>query len=403
MSFLSDLVEGNFGNLGNDITHAPSSLANHPGEIAEVGAAALAALTLGATLPESIGAIGATEAGLGAADLGAADAAFGAFDSGLFAANTADAALGLGGVDLAGLGGGVADLGAADAAFGAFDPGVFGENVADVAGGFGNADLAASAFDIPGSASFTSSPATFAETDAELSGGLTGTAPTASTPSYVIPGVANAPAGADVGLADANASFGTFDAGVASGGGGLTSQLSSVLSSPWTKLAMGAAPLGLALMRGEAQLPSGAQQAQANAAALSSFGQQQLAMGQAGQLNAGQMALITKTKDDLTNAARQAMFNMGVQNPQADSRWPQMLANIDTQVTAMTAQMIQQEIQNGLTALGSASGTLNQIAEMQMRADQNFTNTLVNATKALGLAAATSGTRTTTTTTQAAA
>ena len=42
MSFLTDLFEGNFGNLGTDITHAPSSLAAHPTEIAELlGAAAL--------------------------------------------------------------------------------------------------------------------------------------------------------------------------------------------------------------------------------------------------------------------------------------------------------------------------------------------------------------------------
>src|SRR5215469_6165927 len=42
MSFFSDLFEGNFGNLGTDIVDAPSSLINHPDELAEtLGGAAL--------------------------------------------------------------------------------------------------------------------------------------------------------------------------------------------------------------------------------------------------------------------------------------------------------------------------------------------------------------------------
>jgi hypothetical protein len=44
--------------------------------------------------------------------------------------------------------------------------------------------------------------------------------------------------------------------------------------------------------------------------------------------------------------------------------------------------MLQQEITNGLTALQQGSGTLVSVAQMQMTADQNFTNNLVNATTA---------------------
>ena len=40
MSFLSDLLEGNTGNLWTDIEHAPSSLAAHPEQIAELAAGA---------------------------------------------------------------------------------------------------------------------------------------------------------------------------------------------------------------------------------------------------------------------------------------------------------------------------------------------------------------------------
>src|SRR5215475_3862137 len=76
-----------------------------------------------------------------AVGLGAADATFGAFDAGLFAANTADVAAGGFGVDLASAA--VPDLAAggldaANATFGTFSPDLFAANSADVAtGGFG--------------------------------------------------------------------------------------------------------------------------------------------------------------------------------------------------------------------------------------------------------------------------
>jgi hypothetical protein len=38
VSLLTDAFEGNWGNIGNDIAHAPSSLINHPDELAETGA-----------------------------------------------------------------------------------------------------------------------------------------------------------------------------------------------------------------------------------------------------------------------------------------------------------------------------------------------------------------------------
>ena len=62
MSFLTDLFEGNTGNLGNDISHAGSSLMSHPSELYETlgGAAALATggLALDALAPEAGAAAG---------------------------------------------------------------------------------------------------------------------------------------------------------------------------------------------------------------------------------------------------------------------------------------------------------------------------------------------------------
>jgi hypothetical protein len=40
MSFLSDAAEGNWSHLGTDISHAGSSLMNHPTEMLELGGAA---------------------------------------------------------------------------------------------------------------------------------------------------------------------------------------------------------------------------------------------------------------------------------------------------------------------------------------------------------------------------
>lgn len=64
MSFLTDLFEGHTDKLGTDLSHAGSSLMNHPTEMLEVGGAA----ALGAApflLPELLGGAGAGIGGLG--------------------------------------------------------------------------------------------------------------------------------------------------------------------------------------------------------------------------------------------------------------------------------------------------------------------------------------------------
>jgi hypothetical protein len=127
MSFLTDLFEGNTGNLGNDITHAPSSLASHPDELAE---------TIG-----------------GAAALATGGLALGA-DAGLFGAGAgADAAIG-GGVDTGGLFSGI--FGDTSAATGAI--GTSGDSLIAPALNTGA--------DVPGSLS------SYASTAADASGGV---------------------------------------------------------------------------------------------------------------------------------------------------------------------------------------------------------------------------------------
>ena len=75
MSFLSDLLEGNFGNLGTDILHAPESLARHPDQIAELAGA----IALPFAAPEILGALGVGDVlgGLGGDLAGSAAAGLG--------------------------------------------------------------------------------------------------------------------------------------------------------------------------------------------------------------------------------------------------------------------------------------------------------------------------------------
>lgn len=57
-----------------------------------------------------------------------------------------------------------------------------------------------------------------------------------------------------------------------------------------------------------------------------------------------------------------------------------MQAQVEMQVAAQTQTMLQQEITNGLNALGSSGTVLTNISQQQMASDQAFTNNLVNAT-----------------------
>jgi hypothetical protein len=388
MSFLTDLFSGNFGNLGEDITNAPHSLVTHPDELIETGAA-VAGIAAPFLLPEigaGLGIGGSIDAAAGgglAADLGIGDigAAAAADSAGLAGADVAGSTaadfgfLGGGGADVLAAGGDTALGFSGDTALSGGDSGL-STFLADPSGAGAGGDTAASQFGAadplaspaasssgagaaPAAAGPSATPAGFANTDAELAGATTGTAPAAT---------AAAPA-------------------AATGGGGITGALGSTLSSPWTKLALGAAPLALALGMGQQQLPSSAQALQGQATALQQQGLTDLSQARAGVLNAGQTAVIGQVRTDLTNQWRQTLFNQGVQDPSKDARWPQIEAAIDSQVTQQTAQLIQQNITNALAETGQASAALTSIANMQFQADQNFTNSLINATKSLGLAA----------------
>ena len=414
MSFLSDLVEGNWSNLGTDISHAPSSLANHPTEIAELlGGAGLALGGAGALgLLGDVGVLGGAAAGAG--DLGAAAGAgdialggdlatsLGIGDiTGAAAADLASTlpaeiapdALAFLGSGEGAIGGGIADVVSTDLA--SFAPDLAGSLTSDLsaiptdaAGGL-TQDVGAAATDASGAATgpadATAGAATTDTANASTAApGATTTPANAGTVSATTtPSGAIAPVGQG-GTAAPPVSGGAV--APPAGGGGFMGTLNSIVSSPITKLAVGLAPLALTLGMGEQQLPGAAQALQGQALQMQTTGLQNLAQAQAGILNPGQTALLSQNRQNLENQWRQTLYNQGVTDVTKDSRWPEIQAQIDQQITAQTAQLIQQNITNALAETGQASSALTSIANMQMTADQNFTNNLIGATKAAGLA-----------------
>jgi hypothetical protein len=399
MSVLSDLFEGNFSQIPGDFT-SPSAISEYEDIGLGLGAGALALTGIGALgdlgLAADLG-LGATTAatdvsGAGlAADLGLGDIGTAA------AADTAATAADVGGTGLA------ADLGIGDIGSAA---------AADTAAG---ADVAAltgdtSAFGLGSLSDISTDPAIAA---------YAADSPTAADVSAVVNSVPDSTSSIDLSSVNNAVDTGTnslspsssynWTSGDISGQGigssvtadpsvtayenpsfqapSALSSITGALSSPYTKLALGALPLALTLGMGEQQLPAAAQALQAQALQMQQTGLANLAQAQAGILNAGQTAQIATMQQNLTNQWLQTLANQGVQDPTKDTRWPQITALIDQQVTAATAQLIQQNITNALAETGQASAALTSIAQMQMTADQNFTNALIGATKSLGLVA----------------
>jgi hypothetical protein len=142
--------------------------------------------------------------------------------------------------------------------------------------------------------------------------------------------------------------------------------------------------LGYTAAKGPTPLPAQANQLNALTSNLQVTGNQQLAMAVNGQLTASQAATLAQQQDQLTAQWKQVLMNQGVTNPEQDSRWPQIQAQIDQQMTASTQTMIQTTLQTGLQLEGQASSNLISLAQLQVQQDTNYTNAIGNAVKALG-------------------
>lgn len=218
----------------------------------------------------------------------------------------------------------------------------------------------------PGANSFTPGPAapttTSPTTPSTFSGGTPGAGtgtPAPATPAPSTPPPAKAP------------------------GGGFDWKTAALLG-------LGAAPLALTLAKGESPLPPQATQLASTNTGLQNFANQELASVTNNQLTTAQAAAIAGQQQTLTNQWRQALFNQGVQNPESDTRWPQIQAQIQQQIQAQTQTMIQTNLQAALGASGQASSNLLNLANLQVQQDTAFTNAISGATKALGSVAAVS-------------
>jgi hypothetical protein len=173
----------------------------------------------------------------------------------------------------------------------------------------------------------------------------------------------------------------------APGGGGITGALSNVLSSPWTKAAELALPLGMIgynVLKGPAPLPPAEQQALANANVVGGFGTQQLQLAQANQITPAQAAQIDIFTQNAKNQLYQKIVNEG-QDPRTSSEYTLGLQAIDQQALAMRQQFINAMITNGISAVGAADTALQSAAQMTVANDNAFNNALQSSVQAFAL------------------
>jgi hypothetical protein len=142
------------------------------------------------------------------------------------------------------------------------------------------------------------------------------------------------------------------------------------------------APLALAMFRGEPGVPPQANQATALSPAEQAYAQQIISTG--GAPNRYQAAQIAQNSQARLNAARQQLFNMGVQNPQQDSRWAEIVAQDQQQQMVETVAFQNANMQSALAAAGGAQQGLLSVAQMQAQQDAAYTQALQNAMGSAG-------------------
>lgn len=143
------------------------------------------------------------------------------------------------------------------------------------------------------------------------------------------------------------------------------------------------ADLAYQAIKGPAKLSGAAQALQSGAGALQSTGIGQLNNFKAGALNPAQEAQLSQMKQQAVNALYQQFASQGISNPQGDSRFISALQNVDQQVEAQRAQMLDQEFQQGQSATTAAGQELDAVAAQQLRQEEDYNSQIEEATKAL--------------------
>ncbi len=336
MSFLSDLFEGHTSNLGTDLSHAGSSLMNHPTEMLELGGAA----ALGAApfvLPELLGGAGALS--------GAAEG--GGMLSGLFGGGEAAAA---GGADALALTGEAGSEIAASPAIQAIDSAI---------GGGANAGFDASVIN----------PATGVDV-------LSGENP-------LLGEIGGAGGGA------ASAAGGAGGAAPAAGGGGF---MSSLNPANWTLggvgkglgVAAAGAGLGMNMLRGN-QVDPNQQKLQDLAGQLGSQGQVLESYLKTGKLPPALQAQLDQAK-----ASEKARIIAGAAargqptDPRMNSALAQELNNVDTNAIAAMAKVQVDMLNTGLKETGMSMELYQMLTQLDMKQNEDLTKSISTFAAALG-------------------
>jgi len=331
MSFLSDLIHGNFGNLGTDVTHAfegPELTKTLEG----LGGLALAGTGIG---------LGADLFGLGTGGL-----------TGLFS-GAGDAGGLFGGL----FGGGDAAAGAADAITGAV-PGITADGIPGLATGTGVGDGGI----LTGGSAIGVNPADYAA----ASGTVTDS----------VPGIS----ATGIGTTDTGTGVAAPASGSSSGSGGgfwnqlLTGATKSVTNNPLGIAAAGAG-LGLDLIKGNQPLQGQAQLEQ-QAQQLSAQGTQLEQYLQSGTLPPALQAALGQA----TAAAKARIMSKYAANgqstdPAANSALAQELNQVDIQAVSSMGQIEQQLLQTGINETGLSS----QLYQALVGIDQTNNNALMQA------------------------
>lgn len=283
-------------------------------------------------------------------------------------------------------------LGGAEASLGQSDVGLGGSAATNVGGGLPNlpADTGSSLTQVTGDAGPTSvtplSVTDYTQTPtppidqsipttnpdvappAPQAGATTYTAPAATTP------------------ASTNAAAAGGGAAAKGGGGGFD----------WWKaagLGLAAAPLAITLARGEPSLPGQSQQAQGIDTGVGAAGQQLLQSAVSNTPMPGQQAYLTANRQQMINQMRQQLYNSGVQNPEADARWPSMVAQVDNAIAQEQQGFIDSNLKAALQATGQASQGLTNIAQQQVALDTAYQQAIAGASGSLGRLVGQTGTR----------
>lgn len=392
MSFLSDLIHGQFGHLGQDIAHDPfGSAAAGLG----LGAATfgLGDLLLGGGLGLG-GLLGGGETAAGAAgaagaplDILAGSPLAGTAGTSALGETVAPAALGAG---TGGLGFGGTGLGGAVGT----DAATLG-GLGDILSGAGvGGDVLPSASTLTSGTISPGSSLDAITTNAAIPGGA-GAAPAAASPVAPIGGAGAGPTdltsimgtGTDPGL-----SFGGAGSNISGGGNFLDKLTPSALgrgmvnqitSNPLTT-ALGLGGLGLGIMRGN-QAPKGTAQLQGIAGPEAAAGLQNQQYLTTGTLPPGMQASVEQASRDAKAAIISNYASRGLPtDPSKNSALAEELANVDQNAIKTTATLGQQLLQSGLNQTQLSEDVYKSLVGIDQTQQKQISDAIANFAKSLG-------------------